>query len=58
MPLAAAVAGSVVFQRVLFGAEKADAVVEDVVALHFVWEMAAGDKFESGGGADAVFSLD
>lgn len=45
VPMAAAIAGSIVFQRVLFGAEKADAVVEDVVALRFVRKMTAGDKF-------------
>lgn len=58
LPMAAAIAGSVIFESVLFGAEKADAVVQNVVALHFVREMAAGDKFQAGGWTDAVFSLD
>ena len=58
LPMAAAITGSVIFESVLFGAEKADAVVQNVVALRFVWEKAAGDKFQAGGGADAVFSWD
>ena len=58
VPMAAAIAGSVIFESMLFGAEKADAVVQNVVALRFVREMTAGDKFQAGGWTDAVFSLD
>lgn len=38
----------------LFEAEEADGVSQDDVALDFVGEVAAGDEFKSGGGADAL----
>jgi hypothetical protein len=48
------VAGFGVEHLVLFGAEEADGVVEEDVALDLIGEVAAGDEFESGGGADAL----
>jgi len=52
------VAGFGVFELMLFGAEEADGVVEEEVALDLIREVAAGDDFESGGGADALRFLD
>jgi len=48
------VAGFGVEDLMLFEAEEADGVSEDDVALDFVGEVAAGDEFEPGSGADAL----
>lgn len=47
-------AGLGVAEVMLFGAEETNGVVEEDVALDVIGEVSAGDKFESGGGADAV----
>ena len=52
------IAGVRVVDLVLLGAEEADGVVEEEVALDVIWEVATGDELESGGGADALFFLD
>jgi len=48
------VTGFGIAELMLFGAEEADGVVEEDVALDLIGEVAAGDEFESGGGADPL----
>ena len=46
---------AIVAESVLFGAEKSDGVIDENIALDLVGEVAAGDDFESGSGADFYF---
>ena len=53
-PVLTGVAGGALIERVDFGPEKSNGVVDKPVSLHGVWKMTAGDKLQTRGRTNAV----